>query len=200
MEKFNIGSETLWYSVEQATVVQIESNSETVVTGGGGGGNMHNGTGVIRDIHISSSTINRQTVYLRDAEGKQYAAHLTDWNISALQGHELVLIKVQSMYNSNYALIYNKTLGLVYHHKLASYFKKLANLTAGVYIIAAIIVICIACWFTEKTGSETVGIIVFIILSIFAVYKFQKHAKAHKKIDYYTHRLKNKLDEILEPY
>lgn len=200
MEKFNIGSETLWYSVEQAKVVQIESSSETVITGGGGGGTIYNGTGSTSGVYVSSSTINRKTVYLEDNNGKQYAINLTDWNLSALQGHELVLIKVQSTYNSNYAVIYNKTLDTVYRNRLDSFFKKMAELSSGYYIIAALVVIGVSSWAYSVTKSNTVGGISFVGMCIFVGLKFKQHIDQQKKSQHYALRLKTKLDEILEPY
>ena len=200
MEKFNIGSETLWYSVGQAKVVQIESNSETVVTGGGGGGTSYNGTGVTSSVYISSKTINRQTVYLKDADGKQFAVNLTDWNISALQGHDLVLIKVQSTYSSDYAVIYNKTLDIVYRHRLDGFFKKMAELSSGYYIIAALVVIGFSSWLYSLTKSNMVGGISFVGACIFVGWKFKQHTDQQKKSHHYTLLLKTKLDEILKPY
>lgn len=200
MEKFNIGSETLWYGVEQAKVIQIDSNSETVVTGGGGGGTSYNGTGVTSSVYISSTTINKQAVYLEDASGKQFVVNLTDWNISALQGHELVLIKVKSMYDSNYAVIYNKTLNIVYRHKLDNFFKKMAELSSGYYILAALLVIGVSSWAYSVTKSNMVGGVSFIGMCIFVGFKFKQHMDQQSRSYHYTIHLKAKLDEILKPY
>jgi hypothetical protein len=65
---------------------------ETRVSGGGGGGYTHNGTGFNNAVHISSTTITHDQIFVVDPSGQEHALRLQNWNIACREGHELTAV------------------------------------------------------------------------------------------------------------
>lgn len=97
-------------------IAGMHKNFETQVSGGGGGGATYQGTGGTAPISISSTTYIHDKIYLDHRNGKQTAIELTDWDIAAMEGHELLAIWIIKNNNERgpYVAIQNYTTGQMY--------------------------------------------------------------------------------------
>ncbi len=170
-----IGKQAVNYNVQKGTVLQIDTHLETVVSGEGGGGTSYNGNGATRGITISSRTINHQKVFMKAADGSEFWAQLQDWNITAMRGHELVLIWAETPQQRNYALIYNKTLDAVYYSNLKAYFRTTDDNTGcAMLIIAVIATIVFPATAASQLKNDMIGWILFVIMLIGCIFIYRK--------------------------
>jgi hypothetical protein len=65
---------------------------ETRVSGGGGGGFTNTGAGYTNPVHITSTTITHDQIFLVDENGNERALRLQNWNIACREGHELTAV------------------------------------------------------------------------------------------------------------
>ena len=201
MEKFIIGPEHLQYNVQAGKIIQINANSKLVVSGSGGTGSTYQGTGAGGTVNISSHTINYQDNYLEDAKGSQFVVNLTDWNISAIEGHELVLIWVESFNNRNYALIYNKTLDLVYYSNLQKYFKITSDNVGCAKILGGVLLaIFVPTVAYGATRSILVGFISFVAMVVVIVKIAKGHSKEKQSGEDLGEKLRMNVLEILQKH
>ena len=73
-------------------VAAANKQLETRVSGGGGGGYAHQGTGFTNAVHISSTTVTHDQVYVVDGGGREHALRLQNWNLACREGHELTAV------------------------------------------------------------------------------------------------------------
>ena len=113
---FEVGSDKFAIYFAHGWVAGMHKNFETRVSGGGGGGATYQGTGGTAPVHISSTTYIHDKIFLDHRNGQQTAIELTDWDIAAMQGHELLVIWIIKNNNERgpYVTIKNYTTGQLY--------------------------------------------------------------------------------------
>ncbi|MDI1254578.1 MAG: hypothetical protein PSV16_00630 [Flavobacterium sp.] len=183
MESFTLNGLTIKYVVRKAVVGHIETVTNT---------NTHGST------YGRVSTNIQQTFYLEDEDKKQSVVKLTDWDVSALTGHELVLIWVETSEKKGYALVHNKTLGLSYHGKYSDFFKQYPDYPFAIYAIASLPAILISCFFYGATRSTPVGFVVFLLVGGVTMNYFRKQTGKKNNSIKCARDLKIKLGEILK--
>jgi len=73
-------------------VAGTSKNLETRVHGGGGGGSTYRGTGYTAPVHISSTTVVHDQLFLVGDDGKEKAFHLQDFDINCREGHFVAVL------------------------------------------------------------------------------------------------------------
>jgi hypothetical protein len=73
-------------------VAAANKQLETRVHGGGGGGYTYQGTGHTAPVHITSTTVTHDQIYVVDGSGQEHALRLQNWNIACREGHELIAV------------------------------------------------------------------------------------------------------------
>jgi hypothetical protein len=92
-------------------VAAANKQLETRVHGGGGGGYAHGGSGYTNAVHISSTTVTHDQIFVVDGAGREHALRLQDWNIACREGHELTAVWLirKGKNNGPYVAIRNGT-------------------------------------------------------------------------------------------
>ena len=74
----------------QGTVAGASKQLETRVHGGGGGG--YANSGYTNPVHISSTTVTHDQIFVVDDTGREHALRLQNWNVACREGHELTAV------------------------------------------------------------------------------------------------------------
>ena len=68
-------------------VVGASKNMETKVSGSGGGGYSYKGTGGTAPVHITSTTVVLDQIFMQDAAGNEHALQLENFNVACREGN-----------------------------------------------------------------------------------------------------------------
>lgn len=124
MEQFTIGNQIIQYQVQKGVVLANQGNLKTSVS------SRKDSDGYVTG--VSSHSTHFQKLYLKDAGEQEFVVDLRNWDVPALEGHELILIWVQTPHMQNYALVHNVTLNkTVRVNSTEHYFKQAAETVAG---------------------------------------------------------------------
>ncbi len=82
------------YELQSTTgkVLSSGKNMETKVSGGGGGGYTSRGSGYTAPVSITSKTTVHDQFFLEDANGKEHAFQLSDFNLACRDGNILTVV------------------------------------------------------------------------------------------------------------
>jgi hypothetical protein len=194
MQSFTLGGEVFKYSVQKGKVTNFDAHSEMRVS------SSSTGDGYVKS--VGSSTYNHQNFYLEDKEGKPFVVNLTDWNISAIQGHELLFIRVENRNKNNYGLIYNKTLDIVYHNGFFQEYFKVTDDGIGCFklVLGAIGLVAVPTIAYGVTLSEAVAFTLFMVMLAIIILIFVTHGRQKDRGDKKAQALKEKVDQILNDH
>jgi hypothetical protein len=124
-------------------VEESGKNMETKVYGGGGGGATYQGTGGSAPVTISSRTVVHDQFFLVNAEGREQAFQLQDFNLAARKSNILTVFwGIKSGRESgNYFAIKNHSTNQEFYRDdlLKSYFIK--GWLQGVLLVAAVLLL-----------------------------------------------------------
>lgn len=191
MEKLTIGNQIIQYKVQKGLVLSNQGNLKTSVT------SKKDSDGYVTG--VSSHSTHYQKLYLKDVAGQEFVVDLRNWDVPALEGHELVLIWVQTPYMQNYALVHNKTLNQTFRvNSTDHYFKQAAEGIAGCLVpfFAVVGGICIPYLVYDATKSESLAAFTFFIVIGLAVFVFMKISKDMDRVKKNGLLLRQKIEEI----
>lgn len=183
-ETFSAGRNKMTIYYDRGTVAGKDKNLETRVSGGGGGGYSYQGTGATAPVHITSTTIIHDKIYLQKEDGKERAVELTNWDVACREGHDMVVTWIipEGKETGNYVGIKNITTGselfnddaikkLADQHFIKNKALKFLAVIAGGFILYKI----------GNGALLTVGIIAFIAYEIYVGSQTKKATKVVKK-------------------
>jgi len=193
MDKFTIGNQTIEYEVQRGAVLANQGNLSTSVS------SRKDSDGYVTG--INSHSHHYQKLYLKDPSGKEFVVDLKDWNVPALEGHEIILIWAQTQYMRNYALVHNKTLDkTVRVNSTAHYFKQAAETVAGclVPLFGVVGGIGIPALVYSFTNSGTAGWFSFFAVVGLAVFFFMKISRDMDIVKKNGLLLRQKIEQIFK--
>ncbi|HRP44746.1 MAG TPA: hypothetical protein PLU27_08270 [Ginsengibacter sp.] len=112
-DTFSAGRNTMTIYYDRGRVAGKDKNMETRVSGSGGGGGTYQGTGATAPVHITSTTIIHDKIYLQKENGKERAVELTNWDVACREGHDMVVAWIipEGKESGDYTAIKNITTG-----------------------------------------------------------------------------------------
>lgn len=138
-------------------VVGADKSSTTQVHGGGGGGTGHivggHGYTATNPVSITSSTAIHDQIFLRDANGKERAFQLSNFNVACREGHKLSVLWAikKGKKRGPFFRVLNHTTGESYQNK-----DGLKRLFMPHWIVIPLLVI-ISVWYTVNYSPEDFG-------------------------------------------
>ncbi|MBW7839002.1 MAG: hypothetical protein H3C36_05040 [Chitinophagaceae bacterium] len=113
-DTFSAGRNTMTIYYDRGRVAGKDKNMETRVLGSGGGGGAYQGTGATASVHITSTTIIHDKIYLQKEDGKERAVELTNWDVACREGHDMVVAWIipEGKESGDYTAIKNITTGI----------------------------------------------------------------------------------------
>jgi len=157
---------------------------ETRVSGGGGGGYSYQGTGATAPVHITSTTIIHDKIYLQKEDGKERAVELTNWDVACREGHDMVVTWIipEGKETGNYVGIKNITTGSELFNDDA--IKKLGDQHFIKNKWLKFLAVIAAAFVLYNVGNGTlltIGIIAFIVYEIYVASQTKKAVAVIKK-------------------
>lgn len=183
-DTFSAGRNTMTLYYDRGRVAGKDKNLETRVSGYGGGGGTYQGTGATAPVHITSTTIIHDKIYLQKEDGKERAVELTNWDVACREGHDMVVswIIPEGKESGNYVGIKNITTGSELFNDDA--IKKLADQHFIKSKWLKLLAVFMAAFLLYKMGKGTlltIGIIGFIIYEIYIWNQNKKASSIIKK-------------------
>lgn len=151
------------YELQSTTgkVLSSGKNMETKVSGGGGGGYTNRGSGYTAPVSITSKTTVHDQFFLEDANGKEHAFQLSDFNLACRDGNILTVVAAINIKKDNgpYISVINHSTDKVYFDPIA--LKQICEPNRLIYVLALI-----AFAFIAISASAEVGIVLTILAAV----------------------------------
>lgn len=152
------------YELQSTTgkVLSSGKNMETKVSGGGGGGYSNRGTGYTAPVSITSKTTIHDQFFLEDANGKEHAFQLSDFNLACRDGNILTVVAAINVkkHKGPYISVINHSTDKVYFDPIA--LKSICEPNRLIYILVLIAFAVI----TIKSTSAEAGIMLTILAAV----------------------------------
>jgi hypothetical protein len=143
MREITINGTTFQVHALTGRVASTNKQLETRVSGGGGGGMMHQGSGYSSAVHITSTTVTHDQIFLVDDAGSEHALRLQNWDIACREGNQMTavwLIK-KGKTSGNYVAIRNHSIDETKYDD-----KGLAKIHRPAWPLAALVVPFVLQW------------------------------------------------------
>ena len=92
MREITANGKTFEVHAVTGRVASASKQLETRVSGGGGGGMTYQGTGFNNAVHITSTTVTHDQIFLVDDGGREHALRLQNWDVACREGNELTAV------------------------------------------------------------------------------------------------------------
>ena len=167
------------YELQSTTgkVLSSGKNMETKVSGGGGGGYTNRGSGYTAPVSITSKTTVHDQFFLEDANGKEHAFQLSDFNLACRDGNILTVVAAINIKKDQgpYISVINHSTDKVYFDPIA-----LKQICEPNKLIFVLILIAFAAIAIGTSGG--VGFVLTIIAGVGAAIYYKSTLDKNTKV------------------
>lgn len=190
MQSFTLGGEQFKYTVQSGKVIKIDDRSETHIS------SSTNNAGYVQT--VGSTVLNHQNFFMEGKDGKQFVVSLTNWNIRAMENHELTFVWLGNNRMQNHAMIYNKSLDFVTRNGFFHEYFKVTDDNIGCLklIGGAIALIGIPTITYGASRSEAATFMTFLIMLAFFILIFVMHGRQKDRQQKNGKALAEKMEKI----
>lgn len=183
-DTFSAGRNTMTIYYDRGRVAGKDKNMETRVSGSGGGGGAYQGTGATASVHITSTTIIHDKIYLQKEDGKERAVELTNWDVACREGHDMVVAWIipEGKENGDYTAIKNITTGSeLYDNEVIRGLGNQHLIKKGILRFLVAVVLLIILYNMGGSTLVGLGVVAYIVYEIFMNAQNKQAAAVIKK-------------------